>query len=189
MPYFYWNVVFTIYTALWQSVYGISAIMTAVHILHVGILAFVVSFSGRLARIIHPKWLILGGQLAVLVSAIMFVFADSWDKYWRLVFPAFCIGTSGAMMAFNNNKFVPQSGMTFLSCNYKSLVTLLYSAPRRPSFPALAEPSSMVHSNLALLLVWPPQHRSRARSRLVHRKAQKDLKVVGLHGYSSSQWS
>jgi MFS family permease len=118
MPFFYWTTIFTIYCTLWQNLYGISAIMTAVYMLPIGILAVAVSFSGRLAKVIHPKWLILGGQLAALVSAIMFVFADSWCKYWSLVFPAFCIGTTGAMMAFTHTKFVSHQIMTFFSLAY-----------------------------------------------------------------------
>jgi MFS family permease len=105
VPYFYWTAIFTIYMTLWQSVYGVSPLLAAVHMLPLGVLAFAVSFSGPLARRVQPKWLILGGQLGALASVVMFVFADSWASYWPLLFPAFCIGTSGAMMAYTHNKY------------------------------------------------------------------------------------
>ncbi|KAJ7751977.1 major facilitator superfamily domain-containing protein [Mycena metata] len=100
MPYFYWTTVSTLYTILWQNIYGISAIKTAVYMVPLGVVSFATSFSGRLTQWIHPKWLILGGQFLALGSTVMFVFADTWSKYWPLVFPAFCIGSTGAMLAF-----------------------------------------------------------------------------------------
>ncbi|KAJ6478639.1 MFS general substrate transporter [Mycena vitilis] len=100
MPYFYWTAVPTIYTILWQNIYGFSAIKTAVYLVPIGVVSFATCFSGRLTKWIHPKWLILSGQLLALVSAVMFVFADTRDKYWPLVFPAFCIGSTGAMASF-----------------------------------------------------------------------------------------
>jgi hypothetical protein len=147
MPYFYWTTIFTIYTTLWQNFYGISAIMTAVHMLPIGVLAFGVSFSGRLEKLVHPKWLILGGQLAALVSAIMFVFADSWSKYWSLIFPAFCIGTTGAMMAYTHNKFVLLTIAAFLSRTNRSFTALPSSVPHRPPCPVLLVLSSTARSS------------------------------------------
>lgn len=102
MPYFWWTTVFTVFTVLWQSVYGMSAIMMAVHMLPIGVLAFAVSFTGGLSRRIQPKWLILGGQILVVIATVLLAFADGEDKYWPFVFPAFCIGTTGAMFAYTH---------------------------------------------------------------------------------------
>jgi MFS family permease len=147
IPYFYWTTIFTIYTTLWQNYYHISAIMTAVHMLPIGVLAFAVSFSGRLARHVHPKWLILGGQIATLASAILFVFADEWSKYWSLVFPAFCIGTAGAMMAYVHNKYVSSTCSWPGACADSSFPASRSSAQPRHPCPALSARFSMVPFN------------------------------------------
>jgi MFS family permease len=69
-------------------------------------MAFIISFTGPLSRIIHPKWIIVAGQLLVTIATLLLVFADAPDKYWSLVFPAFAIGSSGAMLCYTHTKFV-----------------------------------------------------------------------------------
>jgi nitrate/nitrite transporter NarK len=68
--------------------------------LPIGVLAFGVSFSGPLSARISPKFLILGGQALVLVATVLLAFADAPHKYWPFAFPAFCLGTMGAMLAY-----------------------------------------------------------------------------------------
>jgi nitrate/nitrite transporter NarK len=105
LPYFWWTAIFTIFTVLWQSVYGWSAISMAVHTLPIGIPAFAVSFTGGLSAKgrIQPKWLILGGQVLVLIATVLLIFADRPERYWPIVFPAFILGTTGAMFAYTHN--------------------------------------------------------------------------------------
>jgi MFS family permease len=71
--------------------------------LPIGVLAFGVSFSGPLSARISPKFLILGGQALVLVATVLLAFADAPSKYWPFAFPAFCLGTMGAMLAYTTN--------------------------------------------------------------------------------------
>jgi MFS family permease len=91
---------FTVFTVLWQQVYGWSAISTAVHMIPSGVASFVISFSGGLSQRVRPKYLILGGLILVIGATVLLAFADGPDKYWPLVFPAFCIGSAGAMLVF-----------------------------------------------------------------------------------------
>ncbi|KAI0791390.1 MFS general substrate transporter [Abortiporus biennis] len=102
LPYFWWSTAFTTYTTLWQSVYGWSVISVALRMIPMGVFAFAVSFSGGLARIISPKWILMFAQVLLMVSTILEVFADSPHKYWSFIFPAFILGTSGAMFTYTH---------------------------------------------------------------------------------------
>ena len=66
--------------------------------------AFAISFTGPLSRKINPKWLILIGEIGVIIGTILLPFASSKDRYWPLVFPGFAIGSGGAMLAFVHSK-------------------------------------------------------------------------------------
>lgn len=83
------------------------------HRLPLGLVAFAVSFTGPLSRLINPKWLILSGQALMIVATVMLAFADGPDKYWPLIFPAFSIGSAGAMLSFTHTK----SANFYLSMN------------------------------------------------------------------------
>lgn len=68
------------------------------------VMAFLISFTGPLAHRISPKWLILFGQLLLIIASILLTFADGEDKYWSLDFPAFVLGSSGAQLTFTHTK-------------------------------------------------------------------------------------
>ncbi|KAH9840667.1 MFS general substrate transporter [Rhodofomes roseus] len=102
LPYFWWTTIFTVFTLLWQDEYGWSAISTAIHMIPIGVLAFSMSFTGPLARKINPKWIILFGESMLVVATILLAFADGPDKYWPFVFPAFVLGSGGAMLAYTH---------------------------------------------------------------------------------------
>ncbi|TFY56515.1 hypothetical protein EVJ58_g7592, partial [Rhodofomes roseus] len=91
---------------VWDSAvadeYGWSAISTAIHMIPIGVLAFSMSFTGPLARKINPKWIILFGESMLVVATILLAFADGPDKYWPFVFPAFVLGSGGAMLAYTH---------------------------------------------------------------------------------------
>jgi nitrate/nitrite transporter NarK len=70
--------------------------------LPIGVLAFAVSFSGPLARRVHPKYLVLAGQALVLAATVLLAFASAPGTYWRFAFPGFCLGTAGAMLAYTH---------------------------------------------------------------------------------------
>jgi fucose permease len=50
------------------------------------------------------KWVILLGEVLVLVGTVLFPFADSQAKYWRFAFPGFFIGTAGMTIVFATAK-------------------------------------------------------------------------------------
>ncbi|EMD35861.1 hypothetical protein CERSUDRAFT_53112, partial [Gelatoporia subvermispora B] len=102
LPYFWWTTLFTTYTELWQSVYEWSVISSAIHFIPIGVIAFAMSFTGTLSRIINPKWIILFAESMLIIATILLALADSPDKYWSYVFPAFILGSGGAMLAYSH---------------------------------------------------------------------------------------
>ena len=60
------------------------------------------SWTGPLARRINPKWIILSGEGMLVVATILLAFADGPDKYWPFVFPAFVLGSGGAMLTYTH---------------------------------------------------------------------------------------
>lgn len=100
LPYFWWANIFTTYVLLWQDVYQWSAMSSAVHMLPIGITAFIFTFAYRVTwlRSLSAKWVILFGALMMMAALVLFAFADGPDKYWSLVFPGFIIGSAGAML-------------------------------------------------------------------------------------------
>ncbi|KAI0065064.1 MFS general substrate transporter [Artomyces pyxidatus] len=102
LPFFWWTTISTIFVTLWQTVYHRSAISSAIHIIPSSVMAFLISFTGPLAHRISPKWLILFGQLLLIIASILLTFADGEDKYWSLDFPAFVLGSSGAQLTFTH---------------------------------------------------------------------------------------
>jgi nitrate/nitrite transporter NarK len=72
--------------------------MAAVRFLPLGIVAgFVAPVVSKLAGRISTKRIILGSLLLLVISTLMLPFADQKSRYWSIVFPAFILGTSGAM--------------------------------------------------------------------------------------------
>lgn len=100
LPYFWWANIFTTYVSLWQDVYQWSAMSSAIHMLPIGITAFVFSFANRVKALssMSAKWLILCGALMMMTALVLFAFANGPDKYWSLVFPGFIVGSAGAML-------------------------------------------------------------------------------------------
>ncbi|KAF8840096.1 MFS general substrate transporter [Paxillus ammoniavirescens] len=103
LPFLWWIAVFTIFTTLWQDIFHWSVISTAMHMLPIGVTAFVVSFTGSLSRVFSPKWLILTGLSFLVVATILLAFGGGRpDQYWPFVFPAFVLGSAGAMMTYTH---------------------------------------------------------------------------------------
>jgi hypothetical protein len=125
VPFFWWSAMFLIFTKLWQDVYHWTVISSAVHMLvlcgrlmiltqnllrlPIGLSAFATSWTSILSKILSAKLLIIAGQLLLMVSTLLLVFADSPDKYWPLVFPAFVVGSAGAILAYTHAKSVTSS--------------------------------------------------------------------------------
>jgi nitrate/nitrite transporter NarK len=73
--------------------------------LPISAMAFVMSFTGSLSRTFSPKWLILVGLSLSMVSTILMAFGGGKpEDYWPYVFPAFVLGSSGAMLTFTHAK-------------------------------------------------------------------------------------
>ena len=60
------------------------------------------SFTGSLSRVINSKWLILTGEGLCVVATVLFVFADRPERYWPFIFPAFVLGSAGAMLTYTH---------------------------------------------------------------------------------------
>jgi nitrate/nitrite transporter NarK len=69
-------------------------------------MAFLASFTGSLSRVINPKWMIITGQLLVIIATLLLAFADRADRYWSFVFPGFVMGSTGAMLCYTHTKSV-----------------------------------------------------------------------------------
>ncbi|THG96869.1 hypothetical protein EW026_g5038 [Hermanssonia centrifuga] len=102
LPYLWWTTIFTILTTLWQDIYHWSVISVALRMIPIGALAFAASFSGPLSRKISPKYVLLFAQGLLVIATILLALADSPDKYWKMVLPAFVIGSAGAMLTYTH---------------------------------------------------------------------------------------
>ncbi|KIJ07997.1 hypothetical protein PAXINDRAFT_173133, partial [Paxillus involutus ATCC 200175] len=105
LPFFWWNVVFNSFTTSWQDIFHWSAISTAIHMLPIGVMAFAMSFTGSLSRVFSPKWLILTGLSFLVIATTLLAFGGGRpDQYWPFVFPAFMLGSGGAMLTYTHTK-------------------------------------------------------------------------------------
>ncbi|KIJ67200.1 hypothetical protein HYDPIDRAFT_127048 [Hydnomerulius pinastri MD-312] len=103
LPFFWWSTVFTIFTTLWQDFFHWSVISTAIHMFPIGVLAFAMSFTGSLSRVFSPKWIILTGlSLLVVATTLLAVGGERPDQYWPFIFPAFALGSAGAMLTYTH---------------------------------------------------------------------------------------
>jgi hypothetical protein len=93
-----------LFISLWQTTFHWSALSTAVHILPIGIVCFIMSFTSGVAKRMDPKWLILVAQIVSLAGTLLFQFANTQDKYWRFVFPGLILGSGGSMMCYTHAK-------------------------------------------------------------------------------------
>ncbi|KIM73581.1 hypothetical protein PILCRDRAFT_828966 [Piloderma croceum F 1598] len=74
-----------VFTTLWQEVYHWTVISSAVHMLPIGVMAFVASFT-----------------ILVTIATLLLAFADRPGRYWTFVFPGFVIGSTGAMLCYTH---------------------------------------------------------------------------------------
>ncbi|KAG2072282.1 MFS general substrate transporter [Suillus decipiens] len=103
LPCLWWSTVFTIFTTLWQNVFEWSVISSAVHMFPLGIMAFVMSFTGSLSRIFSPKWIILTGLSFCMVATVLLALGGGKPQdYWLYIFPAFALGSAGAMVTYTH---------------------------------------------------------------------------------------
>ena len=60
------------------------------------------SFTGSLSRVINSKWLILTGEAGCIIATVLLAFADRPERYWAFIFPAFIVGSAGAMLTYTH---------------------------------------------------------------------------------------
>ncbi|KAG1796381.1 major facilitator superfamily domain-containing protein [Suillus plorans] len=102
-PFLWWSTVFSIFTTLWQNVFEWPAISSALHMIPIGVASFVISFTGPLSRIFSPKWIILTGlSFCMVATALMALGGGKPEEYWPYIFPAFVIGSAGAMLTYTH---------------------------------------------------------------------------------------
>ncbi|EIN11084.1 MFS general substrate transporter [Punctularia strigosozonata HHB-11173 SS5] len=100
LPMLWWTQVFFTFSELWQTRYY-SSILTAAHLLPVGVLAIVViACAPILKSFIGSKAIILVGLTFIVAATSLLPFADRKSRYWTFAFPAFTIGTTGVAMIF-----------------------------------------------------------------------------------------
>ncbi|KAH7915495.1 major facilitator superfamily domain-containing protein [Hygrophoropsis aurantiaca] len=103
LPFFWWSAVFTMFMTLWQNVYHWTVISAAIHMFPIGVLAFSMSFTGSLSRVFSPKWIILTGlSLLIISTTLIAIGGGSPDLYWPYIFPAFSLGSAGAMLTYTH---------------------------------------------------------------------------------------
>ncbi|KAF8123559.1 major facilitator superfamily domain-containing protein [Boletus edulis] len=111
--FFYWETlvpadkaaiaVFIVFTTLWQDVFHWTVISTALHMSPIGVAAFMMSFTGSLSRLSSPKWMILAGYSMVALATILLAVGGSQPEgYWPYIFPAFVVGSAGAMLTYTH---------------------------------------------------------------------------------------
>ncbi|KAG9310787.1 major facilitator superfamily [Chiua virens] len=103
LPFLWWNVMFMVFTTLWQHVFHWTVVSTAIRLFPIGAASFAMSFTGSLSRVFNPKWIILTGLSMVAVgTALIAVGGSQPEDYWTHVFPAFIIGSAGTMLTFSH---------------------------------------------------------------------------------------
>lgn len=83
-----------------------SSLTSLFHRIPIGVFAFAVSFSGPLSSVISPKFVLLSAQGLLVIATILLGLADSPEKYFSFVLPAFILGSSGAMFTYTHTKYV-----------------------------------------------------------------------------------
>ncbi|EGN97460.1 hypothetical protein SERLA73DRAFT_75140 [Serpula lacrymans var. lacrymans S7.3] len=102
LPYFWWNAVYTILITLWQNIYHWPVISSVIHMFPIGVLAFAMSFTGSLSRVLSPKWIILAGLGFLVIATTLIAVGGGPNQYWPFIFPAFVIGSAGSMLIFTH---------------------------------------------------------------------------------------
>ncbi|KXN92650.1 hypothetical protein AN958_00898 [Leucoagaricus sp. SymC.cos] len=99
--YAYMNVTMYQMSNVFQSVWGVTALNAAVRTIPFGLTGLVTTTAmGFITPHVAPRWILTGGQLLVLGGAILLTFAETKDKYWPIVFPAFIITPCGIASGF-----------------------------------------------------------------------------------------
>jgi len=101
LPYMWWGCVQSLYSWVWQEVYGWKPIISAVHFLPLSL----VGVPGTvLATILQQKfrlkWVMFMGECIAIVGTVLLPFANTRERYFRFAFPGTMIGSLGVLITF-----------------------------------------------------------------------------------------
>ncbi|KAF8330309.1 major facilitator superfamily domain-containing protein [Cantharellus anzutake] len=101
LPFFWWTSLFYSLMDYFQTEYHWDTILTAIRFLPTGTFSAPIGvLGGMFPKYIDIRYSILIGMGMELVATILLPFADTRERYWSLMFPAFIIGTIGTMTVF-----------------------------------------------------------------------------------------
>ncbi|TFK67273.1 MFS general substrate transporter [Pluteus cervinus] len=90
-----------LYSVFWPVAYEWSPLTIGLHFLPAGIISGIICiFLPRFFLRLPPKLCLVGGQLIAGLLVIFFVFADTREKYWSLVFPGFVLVTAASSVVY-----------------------------------------------------------------------------------------
>ena len=70
-----------------------------------GVTAFAMSLTGALSRVFSPKWIIISGFSMMTMSTVLLAVGGGRpENYWPYIFPAFSVGSAGAMLVYTHTK-------------------------------------------------------------------------------------
>ncbi|KZT34695.1 MFS general substrate transporter [Sistotremastrum suecicum HHB10207 ss-3] len=103
LPYLWWSSGFYIFLSYWQTAIHWSPIMSAIRFLPINVVSFFpLIYAGSISRFFGLKRTTVFGLVLTLISTGLLTIGNSRERYWPIVFPAFCIGTLGCCLVFAN---------------------------------------------------------------------------------------
>ncbi|KIJ40339.1 hypothetical protein M422DRAFT_173980 [Sphaerobolus stellatus SS14] len=94
--YWYLNGVEVQLIEIFQDLWGWSALSSALHCIPIGVVGGIgTNIAGAIANYFPRRVLLIGGQVLMAVSVVLYALADTPDKYWSHVLPAMIIGMLG----------------------------------------------------------------------------------------------
>jgi len=103
MPFGWWIANFISFTELWQTSYGLSSLETAIRFLPLGIpTGLVITVLAILPEAKHPKHVMLVGFVLMIAGTTLLPFARGLHNYWRILFPAWILGSTGVALVIVN---------------------------------------------------------------------------------------
>lgn len=101
IPYMWWGVIFPVFSWLWELVYEWPAMKVAIHFLPVALGIFpAAAIATPMQAKMRIKWVLLIGLGLCAAGTAFLPFADSPDKFWKIAFPGFILGTAGAGLTY-----------------------------------------------------------------------------------------
>ncbi|KAF5319310.1 hypothetical protein D9619_008587 [Psilocybe cf. subviscida] len=101
LPYMWWGCVQSLYSWVWQEVYGWTPLVSAVHFLPlslVGILGTIIATI--MQQNVRLKWVMFFGEILAIIGTVLLPFANTKNRYFRLAFPGMLIGSGGVTITF-----------------------------------------------------------------------------------------